>query len=378
MLRKTTFLLLVIALLAAFLLPGCDAVSNLPMPTQLPFNLPGARTPTPAEKTLLVYTVLSEAQINAYKPIYEQENPGHKLILERASTWELVRKMIAEKNAPRADVVWGLAATAVLRLQAEGILAPYEPDAEGLRRLGTVNPRMRDRATPPYWIGHDVFVAALCVNSAKMDEQGLPYPKSWQDLIDPVYRNKIVMSNPNISGTGFMTISAWIQQMGEANAWKYMEALDKNIIMYTDSGRKPCTLAADGKAPIGISFGSAANDERKRGVAVEAIYPEEGSGWEVETIALIKKDVINPDAVKFVTWAIGDSAMQAYAKFYPLTSVKTNITTPPGFTLDPITALIPNRFLWASANYDRIVNDWTGRFESKAESSAVDVPEGFR
>jgi iron(III) transport system substrate-binding protein len=349
---------------------GCDQVKET-VYTQLPFLRPAV---TQDPNHLVIYTVLSEAQLKAYLPIYQQEHPGVTLEIERASTWDLVKKVLAEKGQPKVDLVWGLAATSVVRLQAENMLEDYIPDADGLKRLNLVNPRMRDKATPPQWVGHDVWMAALCVNQAKMDELGLPVPTSWRDLTDPIYKGQLVMSNPKSSGTAFMTISAWIQQMGEENAWSYMDALHQNILLYTDSGRKPCTMAADGKVPIGISFGSAANDERKRGIALDAIYPQEGSGWEIETLALIKKDVVKPEAVKFMTWALGDSAMQAYAHFYPLTSIKTDVALPPGFILDPPGNLAPNRVIWASSNYDRIVNEWLIRFENKAETGSFDLP----
>ena len=386
-LHKKILLVLAIGAVAILMLTACaDSQIQLPaielpkieLPELPPFLSFLKPTPAPAQPELVIYTVLSDAQIKAYMPIYQMENPGVKVKVERASTWELVKKILAEKETPRADIIWGLAATAVLRLQAEGMLEPYVPDAAGLQRLSLVNTRMRDKATPPEWIGHDVWMAALCVNTAKMEELGLPIPTTWQDLTDPIYRGYLIMSNPNSSGTGFLAISAWLQQMGEEKGWEYMDALHKNILLYTDSGRQPCTLAADGKIPIGIAFGSAAVDERKRGLPVIGVYPEEGSGWEIETISLVKKETVKPEAVKFVTWAIGDSAMKAYAKFYPLTSIKTDVITPADYIQDPVSQLIPNRFLWASANYDRIVNEWIRRYESKAQSGSYDIPDSFK
>jgi iron(III) transport system substrate-binding protein len=351
----------------------------------------GEAFPT-AQDSITIYTVLSKEQLACYLPILEREHPEIQVKWYRAATWELTDKILTEKSDPHADVIWGLAATATLRVQAEGMLEPYAPAG-----LGRVNPRMRDtRADPPYWIGHDVWMSAFCVNTVEMEKLGLPMPTSWGDLVNPVYKGYLVMPNPNSSGTGFLSVSAWLQLFitkderatdlvkwaeergveGEEAAWAYMDALHENMILYTDSGSKPCTLAATGKIPIGISFGSEAVEQRELGHPIVAVFPEEGSGWEVETVALIRKPEIKLAAKTFIDWAIGDSAMEAYAYFYPVTSVPTDVPPPEGYVAEPTKQLIKNRFLWASANYDRIVAEWLKRYENKTESGA-DVPPGF-
>lgn len=328
-------------------------------------------TPTPDQESITVYTVLSTGQLACYLPIFEREHPNIRVRWCRDSTWELTDKILAEKSDPQADVIWGLAATSMLRIQAAGMLEPYAP--AGLERI---NSRMRDRANPPHWIGHDVWMSAFCVNTVEIEKLGLPMPTSWDDLINPVYKGYLVMPNPNSSGTGFLSVSALIQLKGEEAAWAYMDGLHENMILYTDSGRKPCNLAAEGKIPIGIAFGSAAIDRRKQGDPVVAVFPKEGSGWEVETIALVRKHETKQVARTFIDWALSDSAMEAYAYFYPVTSVPTDVPLPEGYVAEPTKQLIKNRFLWASANYDRIIAEWLKRYENKTESGA-DVPAGF-
>jgi iron(III) transport system substrate-binding protein len=355
-------------------------------------QLAQGETPPAAQESITIYTVLSKEQLACYLPIFEREHPEVQVKWCRAATWELTDKILAEKSNPQADAIWGLAATATLRIQAEGMLEPYAPAS-----LGRVSPRMRDtRADPPYWIGHDVWMSAFCVNTVEMERLGLPMPTSWGDLTDPVYKGYMVMPNPSSSGTGFLSVSALLQLFtrkderamelirwadekgveGEEAAWAYMDALHENIILYTDSGSKPCKLAAAGKIPIGISFGSEAIEQRALGHPIVAVFPEEGSGWEVEVVALIRKPEIKPAARTFIDWAISDSAMGAYAYFYPVTSVSTDVPLPEGYVAEPTQQLIKNRFLWATANRDRVMAEWLKRYENKTESGA-DVPAGF-
>jgi iron(III) transport system substrate-binding protein len=362
-------------LISASMVAGCGVqLPQVALPALPQVSLPWAQaTPAPVKKSINIYTVLSQGQLDAYLPLFKSERPDIEVKYTRMSTWDLVKKILAEKNDPQADIIWGLAATAMLQVQSYGLLEPYSPP-----NLSKVNIRMRDSSTPPHWIGTDVWESAFCVNTALVGKLGLPTPTSWQDLTDPIYKNYIVMSNPNSSGTGFLSVSAWLQLWGEDEAWKYMDEVNRNVVVYTDSGRQPCTLAADGKIPIGVAFGSAAIDERKLNKPVIAVFPDEGSGWEIETVGLVRRKTVTPQAMAFMDWSISAPAMWAYAQFYPVTSVTTNVPIPDGYLKEPIKQLISNRFRWASANYERIVNKWLSRYESKAQTGSYDIPESFR
>src|SRR5690606_2578647 len=124
----------------------------------------------------------------------------------RDSTGIVTAKLLAEKNNPQADVVWGLAATSLLLLKAEGMLEPYAP--QGVEELDA---KFVDRSDPPQWVGMDAWVGAICVNTIETEKLGLPMPASWKDLTDPAYKGHVVMPNPNSSGTGFLDVSSWLQ-----------------------------------------------------------------------------------------------------------------------------------------------------------------------
>lgn len=354
-------------LISSWLLCGCAQLEALPFwPKPVV-----AETPT-----LLIYSALGQNQIDAYLPLFQKAHPEIKVTVERYNTWDLERKVIAEKTAAtRADIIWGLAGTAMLRIQAEGVLEPFvTSQGDTLDRINKISTTMRDRSTTPSWIGFDIYVSAICVNTDKMTDLGLPIPRSWKALTDSRYKGLISMPNPNSSGTGFMAMSSWMQLWGEEKAWEYLSNLDKNIVSYTDSGRKPCDNAVKGDVPIGIALDSAGIDVIKKGNPVEVIFPEEGSGWEVEAVAMLRKNQINPLAHEFMAWAISEEAMNAYANFYPLTAIKTSIEIPSVYPSDPYKQLVPNRFVWGTANYDRLTGKWVSLYAAKTESGATSVP----
>ncbi len=320
---------------------------------------PTASGPT----TLTVYTALEDDQLVRYIPVFETAYPDIKLNIVRDSTGIITAKFLAEKDDPQADAIWGLAATSLLVADSQGLLEPYAP--AGLERMQAA---FRDSANPPHWVGIDVWESAFCVNTVELEKLGLPMPQSWADLTNPVYKGYLVMPNPNSSGTGFLSVSAMIQMLGEEKAWEYLDTLHENIAVYTHSGSKPCKLAGAGEFPIGISFGYRAIIQKEKGEPIVAVFPSEGSGWDMEANALVKKANVNPAAKTFLDWAISDEIMKEYAKSYPITSVPTGLPFPEGYAADPLGQLIENNdFNWAAANRDRILAEWLKRYDVKSE-----------
>jgi len=324
--------------------------------------------------SLTVYTAIEDDQLAVYLPVFQEAYPDIEVNIVRDSTGVITARLLAEKDNPQADLIWGLAASSLLVMDAEGMLQPYAP--EGLERVGKM---FRDPAEVPAWVGTDVWMSAFCVNTVEMEALGLPMPDSWEDLLDPVYQGHIVMPNPNSSGTGFLSVSAILQifspdevgtdaEVTEYAGWEYLDALHANIGQYTHSGSKPCRMAGAGEYAIGISFDYRAISQAASGEPIVAVFPTEGSGWEMEANALLVKDEINPAAYTFLDWAISDDAMELYAQSYAITSVPTDVEAPEGLPEDPMAQLYPNNdFYWAAANRDAILAEWLERYDAKSE-----------
>ncbi|MFN9396255.1 MAG: putative 2-aminoethylphosphonate ABC transporter substrate-binding protein [Pseudanabaena sp.] len=371
-LSKKKWLKFALSLLSAFLITVAVTAC---VQTQTPEKKPEVATTAkstatsteaakPATGSITIYTALEDDHLSEYLPLFQKTYPDIKVNKVRDSTGVVTAKLLAEKDNPTADVVWGLAASSLLIAEKQGMLEPYAP-----KGLEAVQPQFRDSENPPKWVGIDVWESAFCVNTVEVGKKNLQIPTSWADLIKPEYKGQIVMSNPASSGTGFLSVSAILQMMGEAEGWKYLDALHENIAQYVHSGSKPCKLAGSGEYAIGISFGYRAVKQKNGGEPIQPVFPKEGSGWDIEANALIKKANINPAAKTFLDWAISPEISKKYAKNFPITAVKTDVPVPAGFPEDPIKQLFPkNDFKWAAANRDAILAEWTKRYDSKSEA----------
>ena len=317
---------------------------------------------------ITVYTALEDEQVSDYLAKFNETYPDITVNVVRESTGIITAKLIAEKDNPQADLVWGTAASSMMVLDDMGALEPYEP--EGCDRI---LPQFKSDKEVPTWVGIDAWETAFVVNTEELKKLGMEPEeiKSYEDLLDPRLKGQIVMSNPNSSGTGFLTVSAILQLKGKDSeaGWDYLDQLHENIAQYVHSGSKPAKMAASGECAVGISFGYAGISQRDKGAPVEVIFPEEGSGWDLEANALMKKEEINPAAYTFLDWAISDEAMDLYRVNYPIVTVE-NTGTYEGYDSNPLDQLINNDFSWAAENRENILNEWMEKYDSKSEAES--------
>jgi iron(III) transport system substrate-binding protein len=312
--------------------------------------------PVAAKDVVVVYTAIENEQITEYMKAINKSLPNVELKILRLSTGDISARFMAEKDNMQAEVIWGVGATNLLVFKNAGLLEPYAP--KGVER---VQPLFRDKSVPPAWVGIDIYMSAFCFNTDVAKKANLPRPESWADLTKPVYKGHVVMPNPASSGTGYLSVASILQRLGEAEGWKYLDALNVNIAEYTKSGSKPCKDAAAGERAIGVSFEYVALEMKKKGSPVDMVLPREGSGYEMEANALTKKGARNAAARQFLDWAISDEAMALYAKYFAAVGV-AGFPVPEGLPKDISKVVYPNDFDWSAKNRDRILAEWSKRY----------------
>lgn len=311
---------------------------------------------------LTVYTAIEAEDLKKYADAFNADHPDIKINWVRDSTGVVTAKLLAEKNNPQADVVWGLAATSLLLLKSEGMLEAYAP--KGVEKL---DPKFVDKSTPPTWTGMDAWVAAVCFNTVEGEKLGLTAPKTWKDLTKAEYKGHVIMPNPNSSGTGFLDVSSWLQMFGEKDGWAFMDGLHANIAAYTHSGSKPCKMAAAGEIPIGVSFAFRGAKSKAAGAPIEIIVPEEGVGWDMEATAIVAGTDNLDDAKTLADWTITKKANEMYNSGYAVVAYPGVAKPVEHFPTNLLEKMIDNDFEFAANNRKAILDEWQKRYDSKSE-----------
>ena len=320
-----------------------------------------------AEKTqLLVYTALETDQLKAYQEGFNKVNPDIEIKWVRDSTGIITAKLLAEKANPQADAVMGVAASSLALLDKQGMLVPYAP-----LNLDAIMNQYRDAKKVPAWFGMDVWGATVCFNTVEAQKRNIPKPESWQDLTKPIYKGQIVMPNPASSGTGYFDVVAWLtlfgDQAGKGGGWKYMDGLHANIAQYTHSGSKPCNMAASGEFTVGISFEYRANTNKAKGAPIDLVFPKEGLGWDLEAFAIHRGTKKLDAAKKLADWASSKDAMMLYGKNFAITAQPGVAAPLANVPKDYEQRLVKLDFNYAAEQRERILGEWTRRYDGKTE-----------
>ena len=321
-----------------------------------------AATSVQAEAELTVYTAVEAEDLARYAAAFNAHHPDITINWVRDSTGVVTAKLLAERDNPQADVIWGLAATSLLLLKSEGMLEPYAP--AGVEML---DPKFVDAGDTPSWVGMDAWVASVCYNTVEGEKLGLKPPTSWKDLTDPMYKGHVIMPNPNSSGTGFLDVSSWLQMFGEDGGWEYMDALHENIARYTHSGSAPCKLAASGETPIGVSFAFRGAKSKAAGAPLEIIVPSEGVGWDMEATAIVAGTDDLEAAQKLVDFTVTKEAMEMYNTGYAVVAMPGVAKPVEHFPEGLLDAMIKNDFEFAANNRAAILKEWQSRYDGKSD-----------
>jgi len=321
-----------------------------------------AAAPAYAQRTkLTLYTAIENDQLGPFKQAIEAGVPEVEIVWVRDSTGVMTARFLAEKDNPRADVVFGLAVTSLMLFEKAGLLETYEP-----KGASALKPAFRDAQAPYTWTGMDAYLSVLCFNTVEGKKNNVATPTSWQDITKSEYKGKIVMPHPASSGTGYLTIAAWMQIMGEKAAWDFMDKLHDNIAVYTHSGSAPCVQAAKGERMAGIAFDMRGAREKTQGAPIEIVLPKEGAGWELEATSIVKGTKNLELAKKVADWGASKQASELYSKYYAIVAEPSVKNTPPNYPPTAEQAMVKNDFLWMAENRDRILAEWSKRYEGKA------------
>jgi len=304
---------------------------------------------------LTVYSSLEDDEIAALLKVAKKDLPDIKVNVLRLSTGDLAARILAEKDAPKHDLIWGWALTNMSNPKITAMIEPYK--AKGVDKISD-----KFKSKDNLWFAPTGYMAAFCVNTDRLKKKGLPMPTSWDDLLNPVYKGELIMPNPNSSGTGYLQIASILQDRGDEKGWEYLKKLDPNMGQYIKSGSKPCKLTRAGEYSIGASFAFIAIKSIKKGYPLKMVIPKEGSGFELEANALMKSSKNKADAKTFLDWTLSKAAGEEYSK------VKAIVATPgakpsadalaAGLPADVSSVLFNLDFEKSSKERDGILKKW--------------------
>ncbi len=215
---------------------------------------------------------------------FEKET-GIKVSMVRKSTSETFAQIKAERKNPKLDIWWGGTGDPHLQAAEVGLTQKYKsPNLDKLQDWAIRQAKQSGYKTVGIYAG----ALGMGYNTQILTKKNLPAPKSWNDLIKPIYKGHVQMANPNSSGTAYTTLATIVQVFGEDEGFEFMKKLHLNINQYTKSGSAPIKAAARGENTIAITFLHDAVKHAVMKFPIDMAAPSEGTGYEVGSMSIVK------------------------------------------------------------------------------------------
>lgn len=228
--HRSIALLLGLALLAACGAPAASptpapanaptasaAPEPSPAPAAAPTAAPDAPTAAPGAPELVVMTHESFSMAQDVIAEFEQREGVKLVFLPAGDAGVALNKAILSKDAPIADVMFGVDNTFLSRALAAGIFEAYESPA-----AATIPERFRldpsAQLTPV-----DYGYVTINYDKAFLQERGLAPPSDLRDLTKPEWKGLLVVENPATSSPGMAFMLATIAQFGVEGSYTWLD-----------------------------------------------------------------------------------------------------------------------------------------------------------
>lgn len=215
-----------------------------------------------------------------------------------------------ERDHPVADCAYYSGAIGY-QAAAKGLHQPYKPKGWEKIPAGLKDPNGL------WWTVHTSAIAFV-VNTRALG--GAPLPRSWQDLLKPVYKGKIAYDDPTWGGTSYTLIYGLNELMGgdERNfkpGLAYLKKLDANVSSYPRESVYNAVLR--GEIPIWVNAdGNGYKMRHVDGGPVEVVIPSEGT-FTMPLVMGMAKGAPHPEATRaYFDWLLTNPAQAEFAKAF--------------------------------------------------------------
>ena len=322
-------------------------------------------TPAAGPETLTVMTHDSFSIREEVVKSFEDANNAEVVFLQSGDAGAVLNRAILTKDAPLADLLFGVDNTFLSRALEEDIFEPYEsamlneiPDAYKLDPTHHAQP---------------VDYGDVCINydKAYFAQNDLAVPQSLEDLTKPEYEGLLVVENPATSSTGLAFLLSTVAHFGDSFG-EYWQGLKENGVVVVDGWETAYYTNFSGSSgrgpqPLVVSYGTSP--------AAEVIYADppvddaptasitgpDTCFRQIEFVGILRGTTHRALAESFVDFMLSTSFQEDVPLQMFVYPVNPNAALPEQFTKyaqapEQTAQLSPEEI---AANRDRWIQEWT-------------------
>ncbi|HBY93838.1 MAG TPA: hypothetical protein DEP84_07675 [Chloroflexi bacterium] len=310
----------------------------------------------------LIDAAKKEGQLNWYTMIQRdtaeemarrfKETYGIDVEIVRETSAKVLQKfeLEAKSGQVNADVMMASDLDAVIGFQEAGYLAPSQ-SPNGMRQA---TPQFRDE--DGHWYTFYNLVYLMAYNSKLVPDAEAP--KSWKDLADPQYKDKLVIAGLFPSGAPFVVLVEWYKLFGE----EWLSAVAANNPMLVEGHAQMNTVVSAGER--GIMAENAIHLIRQAEEAgVKPVWPTEGPMLFPVAVTKAKGAPHSAAADLFIDWVLSPEIQAWFTENYPSASAFPDI--PLLYDIPPIDKAIVPDLGYVNSNRDKVWDIWKTKMNLK-------------
>jgi iron(III) transport system substrate-binding protein len=293
-------------------------------------------------RNVVAYTAFSEG-VTALAPGFRAAS-GSEVQVVAAGSGELVRRILAERARPLADVVISVGGESVDANPA--VFARYT-----VRDDAAIMPALK---ISPNYIPFSVTIpTVLAVNTRLVPEAEIP--TTWAALADPKWKGKIAFAGADRSGSALQQMMQVVYNFGDDEGWRLFERMVENFVITGSSGAVPRGVA-QGEYAIGLTLEDFAQRFIDGGAPVRITYPREGITLAADAMALVAGGP-NPEGGRALLDYVASAAGQRLiVERFSRRPIRTDVPPPAG-AMDPAQLPIKNIPVeWSNARQRDLLN----------------------
>tara|TARA_B100000686_G_scaffold311642_1_gene355491 strand:- start:11234 stop:12244 length:1011 start_codon:yes stop_codon:yes gene_type:complete len=296
---------------------------------------------------------------------FQKEQGATVIIQKGGDAGEILTKAIITKDAPIADLLYGVDNTFLTRALAEDVFVPYRsPLIDQVPVKFHLDPDFR--VTPI-----DYGYVAINYDLEWMNSNNVAPPKDLSDLTSPKWASSLVVQNPATSSTGLAFLLATINKFGEQGdyTWKdYWSDLESNDVKVSDGWSDSYYTAFSlwgGDRPMVVSYATSPaaemyySEEIMDSPPSGVLMDNEASFLQVETIGILDGSGNQELAKRFIDYALNKRFQEDFPTRMWVYPVNKKALLPNIFEFAPEPEPKPAVYLNPSSeDIDRWISDW--------------------
>jgi len=201
----------------------------------------------------------------------------------------VLRRFMMEQQAGHAgaDVLVSSDPAAVLDLAAKGLFVPFKPEGFDKVPAGLNDPDGR-------FVAQRVSVISIYGRTDLFPLSDMP--KTWDDLLSPRFKGKLVMTNPSFTSLQLGVVA----MMAKLRGWDFFEKLNRNDVVVVQGNEQALNLVKTGERSIAAGADSQyANEARMAGHRIVNVFPSDGT-FAIPATTSVVKGSKSPNAAKLL------------------------------------------------------------------------------